>query len=56
MANTPTHVERHPGLYTPLTEAELLTVSELIRGRVKVADVNQVYEALFKHFHASKDK
>ncbi|XP_022101973.1 spindle and kinetochore-associated protein 2-like isoform X2 [Acanthaster planci] len=36
--------------FIPLSEEELQSVSPLVRGRVKLADVNAVYKALFEHF------
>ncbi|XP_078363210.1 SKA complex subunit 2-like isoform X2 [Oculina patagonica] len=39
----------------PIEEKEFLTVSKLVRGRVKLHDVNKVYEVLFHHFKKNKN-
>lgn len=40
--------------FIPVDEREFLTVSELVRGRAKLQDVNKVYEVLFHHFKKNK--
>ena len=36
------------------TEEEFNSVSDLVRARCKLADVNKVYEILFNHFKERK--
>ncbi|CAB4022199.1 spindle and kinetochore-associated 2-like isoform X1 [Paramuricea clavata] len=36
--------------FDPVTEEEFMNVSDLVRGRSKLEDVNQVYNALFTYF------
>ena len=42
--------------YEPVTEEQFLGLSELVRGRAKLADVNKVYQTLFDHFSQQKKK
>lgn len=41
--------------FIAIDEKEFLSVSDLVRGRVKLADVNKVYEVLFQHFKKNKN-
>ncbi|KAK2574219.1 Spindle and kinetochore-associated protein 2 [Acropora cervicornis] len=41
--------------FLPIEETEYLSVSDLIRGRAKLQDVNKVYETLFQHFKKYKN-
>jgi len=41
--------------FIPFDEKEFLSVSDLVRGRVKLQDVNKVYEILFQHFKKNKN-
>lgn len=47
-------VNRGKHEFVPVDEREFLTVSELVRGRVKLQDVNKVYDVLFHHFKKNK--
>ncbi|EGD81895.1 hypothetical protein PTSG_02581 [Salpingoeca rosetta] len=42
--------------FEPVTEEEFMSVSDLVRGRSKLTDVNKVYQALFEHFTKQKGK
>ncbi|XP_032239472.2 spindle and kinetochore-associated protein 2 [Nematostella vectensis] len=47
-------IKRNLKEFIPVTEAEFNSVSELIRGRVKLDAVNKVHETLFEHFKKNK--
>lgn len=40
--------------FQPVTEEEFATVSELVRKRSKLEEVNRVYETIFNHFKKNK--
>ncbi|XP_050408608.1 spindle and kinetochore-associated protein 2 [Patella vulgata] len=42
--------------YMDISEEEFNSVSDLIRGRVKLADVNMTYQVLWRHFKEEKNK
>ncbi|XP_065830905.1 spindle and kinetochore-associated protein 2-like [Oscarella lobularis] len=42
--------------FVPLTEKEFFSVSDLVRGRIKLEDVNEVYRALYQHFQIRKNR
>eukprot|EP01147_Barroeca_monosierra_P007847 gene7847-681_t len=48
--------EKPPKKLTPVTENEFNSVSELIRGRCQLQDVNKVYEVLYQYFSNQKKK
>eukprot|EP00043_Microstomoeca_roanoka_P002994 m.41862 g.41862 ORF g.41862 m.41862 type:complete len:277 (+) comp11865_c0_seq2:126-956(+) len=43
-------------VFEPVTEEEFLSVSELVRGRSKLEDINKVYEVLYEHFNKQQKK
>lgn len=45
---------RSKKVYIPVSQDEFESVSDLVRGRVKLAEVNQVYEALHTFFRKQK--
>ncbi|XP_033626979.1 spindle and kinetochore-associated protein 2-like [Asterias rubens] len=57
----PTHITqaeqraRNSG-FTEISEDEFESVSPLVKGRVKLTDVNTVYRSLFEHFKTQRNK
>ncbi|XP_028400409.1 spindle and kinetochore-associated protein 2-like isoform X2 [Dendronephthya gigantea] len=40
--------------FQPVTENEFMSISDLVRGRSKLEDVNQVYDVLFTYFQKNR--
>ncbi|XP_070572178.1 SKA complex subunit 2-like [Ptychodera flava] len=47
---------RSQGDFVEVSQEEFMTVSSLVRGRVKLEDVNRVYQRLYQHFREERNE
>ncbi|XP_045173580.1 spindle and kinetochore-associated protein 2-like [Mercenaria mercenaria] len=52
---SPSHKRKTTNEYVEVSEQEFESVSSLIRGRVKLTEVNSTYKVLWNHFKSNKD-